>query len=131
MLVEAAWAAARSPGPLRAFFRKIAARRGQHIAAVATARKLAMIIWHMLTKQTDYIWVRPALLARKLRSVELRAGQPANHAKRSAAYDYNIPSKRAAERQRVEIAEAEYADRSAAWKTRLRPKVPKLVDNPA
>lgn len=131
MLVEAAWAAARSPGPLRAFFRKVAARRGQHIAAVATARKLAMIIWHMLTKQTDSIWVRPALLARKLRSVQLRAGQPTNHAKRGAAYDYNIPAKRAAERQRVEVAEAEYANRSATWKTRLRPKVSKLVDNPA
>ncbi len=43
-LVEAAWAAARSPGPLRAFYQRIAARRGKHIAAVATARKLAMII---------------------------------------------------------------------------------------
>ena len=98
--MEAAWAAARSPGPLRAFFRKIAARRGQHIAAVATARKLAMIIWHMLTKKADYIWARPALLARKLRSVELRAGQPANRAQRGSAYDYNIPSKRAEERAR-------------------------------
>ena len=65
MLVEAAWAAARSPGPLRAFFRRVASRRGKHIAAVATARKLAMIVWHLLTKKTDYIWVRPALLARK------------------------------------------------------------------
>ncbi|GAB1584230.1 IS110 family transposase [Phyllobacterium phragmitis] len=44
MLVEAAWAAARSPGPLRAFYKRIAARRGKHIAAVATARELAMII---------------------------------------------------------------------------------------
>ncbi|MEW9838756.1 IS110 family transposase, partial [Mesorhizobium marinum] len=49
MLVEAAWAAARSPGPLRAFYQRIAARRGKHIAAVATARKLVMILWHMLT----------------------------------------------------------------------------------
>lgn len=64
MLVEAAWAAARSPGPLRAFYQRIAARRGKHIAAVATARKLTMILWHMLNKETDYIWVRPALLAR-------------------------------------------------------------------
>lgn len=32
MLVEAAWAAARSPGPLRAFYRRLAARRGKHIA---------------------------------------------------------------------------------------------------
>jgi transposase len=42
MLVEAAWAAARSPGPLRAFFLRISARRGQHVAAVATARKIAV-----------------------------------------------------------------------------------------
>jgi transposase len=42
MLVEAAWAAARSPGPLRAFFLRVSARRGQHIAAVATARKIAV-----------------------------------------------------------------------------------------
>ena len=55
MLVEAAWAVARPPGPLRAFFQRIASRRGKHVAAVATARKLAMIIWHMLTKSTYYI----------------------------------------------------------------------------
>ncbi|MGY3387660.1 transposase [Bradyrhizobium sp. USDA 3311] len=87
MLVEAAWAVARSPGPLRAFFQRVASRRGKHIAAVATARKLAMIIWHMLTKSTDYIWTRPALLARKFRSIELRAGLPTSHAKRGSAYD--------------------------------------------
>jgi transposase len=48
MLVEAAWAAARSPGPLRAFVLRIAARRGQHVAAVATARKIAVTSWTML-----------------------------------------------------------------------------------
>ena len=37
LLVEAAWAAARAPGPLRAFFLRARARRGQHVAAVATA----------------------------------------------------------------------------------------------
>jgi hypothetical protein len=58
---EQAWAAARAPGPLRAFYKRIASRRGRHIAAVATARKLAMIIWHMLSKDADYIWARPAL----------------------------------------------------------------------
>ena len=50
MLVEAAWAAARAPGPLRAFFLRVRARRGQHVAAVATARKLAVVIWHLLTQ---------------------------------------------------------------------------------
>jgi hypothetical protein len=97
MLVEAAWAVARSPGPLRAFFQRVASRRGKHVAAVATARKLAVIVWHMLTRDTDYIWVRPALLARKFRSIELRAGLPPNRAKRGSAYDYNISEKRAME----------------------------------
>ncbi len=37
MLVEAAWACAKTPGPLRAFFLRIRARRGEQVAAVATA----------------------------------------------------------------------------------------------
>jgi len=129
MLVEAAWAAARSPGPLRAFYRRIASRRGKHIAAVATARKLAMIIWHMLSKDADYIWARPALLARKFRAAELRVGLPTKHARRGAAYDYNIPAKRAEERTRVEKAEAAYTDLTSRWRT--RPKARKAVEKPA
>ena len=129
MLVEAAWAAARSPGPLRGFFTRIASRRGKHIAAVATARKLAMIIWHMLSKDADYIWARPALLARKFRAAELRAGLPTKHARRGMAYDYNIPAKRAEERSRVEKAEAAYVDLTSQWRT--RPKGKKPVDKPA
>lgn len=120
MLVEAAWAAARSLGPMRAFFQRVAAKRGKPIAAVATARKLAMIIWHMLTKGEDYIWVRPALLARKFRSIELKAGLPPERAKRRAAYDYHILEKRAAERVRVEQPEEAYADFTARWRTKPR-----------
>ncbi len=120
ILVEAAWAAARSPGPLRAFYQRIAARRGKHIAAVATARKLSMILWHMLTKETNYIWVRPALLARKLRNVELKAGMPAEHAKRGDAYNYNIPERRAAERAQVEQAEQDYTRSISRWRSRPR-----------
>lgn len=58
MLVEAAWSAAHTPGPLRAFFLRIRARRGMQIAAVAAARKLAIIAWHVLSKDEDYDWVR-------------------------------------------------------------------------
>ena len=129
MLVEAAWAAARSPGPLRAFYKRIASRRGKQIAAVATARKLAMIIWHMRSKDADYSWARPALLARKFRAAELRAGLPTKHARRGMAYDYNIPAKRAEERSRVEKAEAAYVDLTSQWRT--RPKGKKPVDKPA
>jgi DNA-binding NarL/FixJ family response regulator len=54
MLVEAAWVAVKSPGPLRAFFTRIRARRGMQIAVVATARKLAVLCWHLIIKQEDY-----------------------------------------------------------------------------
>jgi len=64
MLVEAAWVAARAPGPLRAFFLRVRARRGQHVAAVATARKLAVVIWHLLVKGESYAWARPLLHAK-------------------------------------------------------------------
>jgi transposase len=54
MLVEAVWAAAKAPRPLRAFFLRIRARRGHQVAAVAVARKLAVFCWHLLTKDVDY-----------------------------------------------------------------------------
>ena len=38
VLVEAAWSASRAPGPLRAFFERIKARRGFQTAVVATAQ---------------------------------------------------------------------------------------------
>jgi len=52
MLVEA-WVAAKTPGPLRALFLRIRGRRGEQIAAVATARKLAVLVWHLLTANQD------------------------------------------------------------------------------
>ena len=79
-----------------------------------------MILWHMLTKETNYIWVRPALLARKLRNVELKAGMPAEHAKRGDAYNYNIPERRAAERAQVEQAEQDYTRSISRWRSRPR-----------
>lgn len=76
MLVEAAWQAVRGPGPLRAFHERVGRRRGNHVAAVAVARKLVVIVWHMLAKDEDYAGVRPALHAKKLRGLELRSGPP-------------------------------------------------------
>jgi hypothetical protein len=75
--------AARAPGPLRAFFLRVRARRGQHVAAVATARKLAVIIWHLLSKGESYAWARPALHARKLPDLELKAGTGPSVAKKA------------------------------------------------
>jgi transposase len=76
VLVQAAWAAIKTPGPLRAFYQRIKARRGAQIAIVAVARKLAMLSWQLLTTQQDYAYQRPTLVARKLRTLQLRAGEP-------------------------------------------------------
>lgn len=74
ILVEAAWMISGVPGPLRAFFVRIRNKRGKSVAAVATARKLAVIVWHMLSKDEVYTWSGLALLQWKLRYLELAAG---------------------------------------------------------
>ena len=112
MLVEAAWQAVRGPGPLRAFYQRIARRRGNHIAAVAVARKLAVIIWHLLKRGEDYAWVRPA------RDLELRSGQPARRGQRGMAYKYNLSRIRLEERRRAEQAETAYKRQTEAWTRR-------------
>ena len=98
MLVEAAWAAVRGPGPLRAFYERVRARRGTHVAAVAIARKIAVIVWHLLTRSEDYAWVRPAPHAKKLRDLELLSGQPSRRGQRGAGYEYNLTKCRQEER---------------------------------
>lgn len=65
-----------APGPLRAFFARIVARRVAATAIVATARKLAVLIWHVLAKSQDYAFARPDFQAMKLREVALKAGSP-------------------------------------------------------
>ena len=75
-LVEACWSTVRAPGPLRAFYQRIRARRGHQVAIVAAARKLACLFWCMLTRGEDYAYGQPSLTRRKLRKLELTAGAP-------------------------------------------------------
>jgi transposase len=123
MLVEAAWAAAKAPGPLRAFFLRIRAKRGHQIAAVAVARKLAVLIWHMLTKQQDYFWLRPGLVAAKQRQLALKAGAPNERGagRRGSAYAYNVKELRNREKASAEHAERTYETMVRQW----RPRAPK------
>jgi transposase len=74
MLGEAAWKVTLTPGPLRAFFERLRARRGPQIAATATARKLVVLFWHLLSRQQDYAFGRPAMTRNKIRRLELLAG---------------------------------------------------------
>jgi transposase len=117
MLVEAAWSAAQSAGPLRAFFLRIRDRRGQQIAAVATARKIAVMVWYVLTRNETFAWDRPALTARKTRSLELQAGMPARRGgPKGSAAAYNLKSVRDQERAIAEQAERAYQRLFSRWK---------------
>jgi transposase len=86
VLVEAAWHATRTPGPLRAFHQRIAVRRGGNIATVAVARKLAVIAWHMLSRGEDYAFSRPSLTREKLRRLELMTGAKHQKGKRIGVF---------------------------------------------
>jgi transposase len=73
-LVKAAWTSVLQPGPLRAFYERTKRRRGHGRAIVATARKLAVLFWCMLTRGKDYAHQQPSLTRRKLRQLEITAG---------------------------------------------------------
>ena len=119
MLIEAAWAAAKAPGPLHAFFIRIRARRGHQVAAVAVARKLVVLCWHLLSKDVDYQWARPGLVASKLRSMQLQAGMPARKGgKRGIAYVYNVKKLRDREIDIARTAESVYERFVSHWQPR-------------
>ena len=49
------------------------ARRGFQVATVATARKMTVLCWHLITKDEDYAFARLSLVAHKRRALELVA----------------------------------------------------------
>ena len=117
VLVEAAWSAAKAPGPLRAFAQRTAARRGRHVATVAVARKLAVLAWHLLTRGEDYAFARPGLVRRKIRALELKAGAPRAKPGPNPDPVWNTTSD-AAEKRLAEQAEAAYRRVVADWQAK-------------
>ena len=122
VLVEAAWSAAKSPGPLRAFAQRTAARRGRHVATVAVARKLAVLAWHLLTRGEDYAFQRPSLVRRKLRALELAAGAPRAKPGPNKRPVWGSAAADAAEREIAQHAEIAYRRFVADWQA-TGPKV--------
>ncbi len=108
LLVEAAWAAMRTPGPLRAFAERIRARRGANIATVAVARKLAVLCWHVLSREEDYAFGRPSLVREKIRRLELAAGAPNRNGYRNPVRVFATPAQRRLEREVGDQAEKAY-----------------------
>jgi transposase len=105
----------KAPGPLRAFHQRVRARRGMHIAAVATARKLTVLCWHLAVKGEDYAFAQPSLVAHKRRKLELRAGLPATRGRKGTASGYSLKAVRVAERRLAEHAEHAYRTLTAGW----------------
>jgi len=106
-LVEAAWSVVLQPGPLHAFYDRTRARRGHGKAIVATARKLAILFWCMLTRGQDYAHQQPSPTAQKLRRLEIAAGAPPRKGKPSGVW-VTHQKMRAAEKQLAAQAQASY-----------------------
>ncbi len=118
MLCEAAWVLIRTPGPMRAFYERVRARGGAQVALVATARKLSVLFWHLLTGEEDYAFQRPTLTRRKLLGLELKAKDgrrswPSGHA-------LGTQQDRDREREFAEQIETAYRRLVADW----QPKAP-------
>lgn len=71
--VEAAHQLVRIPGPFRAFFERLRRRKPYNVALTAVARKLTVLVWHMLTKGEDYRYAPPARTRAKLARTRLLA----------------------------------------------------------
>ena len=117
MLVEAAWRATRTPGPLRAFGERVRARRGAQIAAVAVARKLAVLCWHLLAREQDYAFQRLSLTRQKTRRLELIAGAPPLARRHDGPPVSPTTSQREAEKALQLQAELAYRRTVADWRT--------------
>lgn len=76
MLVQAAHHLGANPGPLGAFFRRLARKKTRNVAAVATARKLAVVAWYMLKNGEPYRYAQPLITQRKLSHLRACGGGP-------------------------------------------------------
>jgi transposase len=73
MLIQAAQHLRNHPGPLGVFFRRIAKKKNHNVAVVATARKLVVIAWHMLTRNEPYRYAEPKSTEHKLVALRVAA----------------------------------------------------------
>lgn len=73
MLVQAAHHVRNHPGPLGVFFRRLAKKKNYNVAVVSTARKLAVIGWHMLKHNEPYRYAQPRPTQDKLARLRVRA----------------------------------------------------------
>jgi len=117
LLLEAAEHTVKAPGPLRAFYLRLKKKRNHNVAKTAVARKMAEIIWHMLTKDEDYLYQIPQRTAEKqARVVYMATGKKAQGGiekgeKRSELYGTGVKARQvrnAVAHQAAAAAEQKY-----------------------
>jgi transposase len=118
--VEVAHQLVKAPGPFHAFLR-LSKRKPYNVAITAVARKLVVLVWHMLTKGEDYLYAPPALTRRKLQTMHRLAGDTIPKAPRGAAPQ---PTE-----DRAEATRAEH-DYVALIRDRFGPAGPHSSDHP-
>lgn len=69
LAIEAAQSLALSGSPITASFYKIKNKKGHNIAVTALARKLIVVVWHMLKKKQPYRYAKPERVAEKLKVI--------------------------------------------------------------
>jgi len=103
MMIQAAQHLATEPGPLGAFFRKIAKRKCWNVAVTATARKMAEIAFLMLKNREPYRYAKPTQVETKLAKLRVRA-----------TGEVRPPTRREGKRRPAEAAQGD-------WVRRIRP----------
>jgi len=120
LLVEAAWHATRSYGPLRVFAERIASKRGANVATVAVARKLVVIAWHMLSRGEDYAFARPSLVREKQRKLELMTGAERRKGKRNPVRVFATKEQHELEKDLARQAEVAYRRLIQDWQPAMK-----------
>ncbi|MGH2834459.1 MAG: hypothetical protein ACRDK2_16945 [Solirubrobacteraceae bacterium] len=100
-----------------AFAERVRATRGPNKAAVAVARKISVIAWHLLTKEQDYAFGRPSLTRQKMRRIEVTAGAPRLPRDHGGPPVNPTPDQKALERQLQQQAEQAYRHLVEDWST--------------
>lgn len=113
LAIEAAHTIARSSSPLAATYHRVRRRKGHQVAVTALARKLVVVVWHILTTQQPYRYAAPVRTREKLRRLQKKERPTARRAPRNldevyaeAGFTLDAPSpaeKRVTKRSRAAI----------------------------
>jgi transposase len=89
LAIEAAHTLARSDSPLAAAYQRIRRRKGHQIAVTALARKLIVVVWHILTTGEPYRYGVVERTRKKLRRLQKDERRPRRRAPRDLGDVYD------------------------------------------